>query len=402
MADYVNGDNARVKDLWQEWQNPDTYVYFSSISIWLRKIVPLCLVLGLTAGTVLFVFAVAGEGLHGKPVRWGLNLSMAVIPVVFTLAMALPLSYYASFCKPNRIARDLKRFMEKYLPDAVVIDKIWPTYANIAWRGVPMSVVLDSYIETDDRGKQSRQKRVDVFMCFAPEGESPFEENREFHEQLYYDIAAYAVGKPASKHIILGHSVLYWRMDCKELERSQRNGNGRPTDENGRPRNENGRPTPVGDSLDMMVYFSERFHLRPMSNWQLSLAALYVQNWLDYVLQRDLVPTSAKSLCFRVARYEQRYYAELHYLPVFDAQTTEWVSSEPLAAAPRPYALWDARPPKEVLSSLGGICLDCLAPKFDAGELPAIEGFAVCYAQDDEAFTLLYSRKEGVHRTQTK
>lgn len=377
MIHYVNGDNASYKDLWNGWigSSPlnETCFFFSTKRKWFAKVAPSAFIVGLGFSLIMLLALIIVELLHGRFDSLGLMFSLSPIPLVFTLIIMLPATYIDSFFRPQKVTKKVDNFIAKYLPDAVVVASDWPSYREIEWKGVPFAVCHYT-VREPNRFKLLRSRELmDVMMWYSTEKEtSPFNDKGEFSEEFLESTRAFCDGKPDCRDIQIDGQTMFLQINMKELKRSGRD---------------------VGASLDMLIYLAQRFHLFPIANWKVPLNGMAVRHWMDVVLKEDAMPEGVKTLWVHVTQEEKKYYfVEMRFASHFDAETTEWMSSEEWIFGKRLYGFGDARSWDKVLAILTWSIFLCLAQKFDLNELPTIEGLFVHYANEDK--TLRYTRQD--------
>ena len=253
MTHFVNGDNASFGQIWSGWTHgsvaEDTAFCFSSKWKWLVRAVSFAFLFGLIFAAVLFLVVVGADWLHGKPIRWGMGIALALVPMVIVFCVVLPATFRDSFMKPKKVVRRVDEFMATYLPDIVPTSEIWPDKKEFEWKGTLFALWYYTGRERKYPDKQTplvKKERVEIIMRFEPEENARiFDEKGGYAEEFVSEFVAFCKDKPACHDIAMSGKTLRLNLDWKAFRES---------------------PYDLGTSLDMLIYIAKRFHLVPKSD----------------------------------------------------------------------------------------------------------------------------------------
>ena len=374
MTHFVNGDNASFGQIWSGWTHgsvaKDTAFCFSSKWKWLVRAVSFAFLFGLIFTAVLFLVVVGADWLHGKPIRWGMGIALALVPMVIVFCVVLPATFRDSFMKPKKVVRRVDEFMARYLPDAEITARDWPAYVHFKWKGMPFGAQYYTYaVPVPYRRMPVSREGMEILMWYEPEDDAEvFDEDGGLTEEFAEEFAAFCKDKPACRDLFIDARTIYLQLDLKELWESERD---------------------LGASLDMFIYLTKRFHLIPMMNWNEPMTGVNVRDWMDVVMDKNAMPEGVKSLFIVVTQQKnpELYLAEVRFMSMFDAESREWLDTDDYVPGNFPYAFWDDRPAEIVCNCLAAnVMLESLFPRIKAKELPEFEGLVVHFVNDDETW----------------
>ncbi|MBQ9666211.1 MAG: hypothetical protein IJV33_07055 [Bacteroidaceae bacterium] len=371
MIEYFNGDTASYQTVLSEWCNFHRAI-FSSKRKWLLKATPAAFLLSYPCSFLLYF----SLNIVRDEERAGFHFLISAIVFFLAFLILMLISYYHSFIEAKKFTHTMEDFLTHHLPHATITARTTPNHYSFEWKGEPFDIIYDIHRKSNKWGLWGRREMLIAMWYVVEENGTIFDNEGEIKKDFIEDLQAFGADKPACRGIAIDNQRLQLCLDVKETQKSNRN---------------------VEESLDMLLYLAQRFHLTPMPRWTEPLQRRLLKEWMDKMLEEKL-PETMKSFSFLMYEgKENSYFVEFRGTSTFEQDNYDWIGRDVVMTGKRPFKFTEIQAGEEVMQKFMWEAVLYLAWKYSKGELSQIEGIGIDYY--DKNLGLTYSKEEIVAAT---
>ncbi len=217
---YVRAEGLSKKELWRVVIDNGT-LCFDSKWQWIRTMMFLWGIPLVVAGAFLGLFFAYKYVESGETIDWIMIIGAIATPAIVMLPVILVATFYMNYLRPKRVMKNIRLFIQKYIPDATDMKGITATNFILRHEGLEYEVAYSEYVyDVNNKGRGLR-RRPCFFVClyYAPNsGNALFDQNGAMTEAFVEHFYEYCRGKESCRYLIPDNNMIWGTFEKHVIE----------------------------------------------------------------------------------------------------------------------------------------------------------------------------------------
>ena len=216
----MKADGLSMKELWRAVFDNST-LCFDSRWQWMSTMLFLGGIPLVLAGVFLGLFFVYKYIESGETIDWIIIIGAITTPTIVMLPVILVISFYLNYLRPKRIIKNIRLFVQKYIPDATDVKELTATNFILRRGGLEYEVAYSEYVYDKDNRARGLRKRPCFFVClyYVPNaGDALFDKNGEMTDAFVGRFYEYCMGKESCRYLIPDNNMIWGTFERNVIE----------------------------------------------------------------------------------------------------------------------------------------------------------------------------------------